>query len=649
MSLVDIDISVIIVNYNVRDAAENCISSIYKSNNGKFNIEILFVDNHSLDGSVERISKAFPDVKIYANSRNLGFSKANNIALKDAKGKYILILNPDTVLEEGTFEKMISFCENHPDVGAVSSKLILADGKLDLACRRTFPSLSVALPRILGLSRLFPKSRIFGKYNLTYLDENQTVEVDAICGAFMFIPANVLKLTGYFDEDYFMYGEDLDLCYKIKKNNLKVFYYPEVTTIHLKGESTKKSNISYVNNFYGAMMIFVRKNLTESPKILILLLQIGIFYRSLFSYLKRILRIVYPAVIDATLIFFSLIISVILRFNMFPNKQYLLVMSGYVFVWIMIMLLFGNYLKKNLFSVKRTFTAVLSGFFINSSLTYFLKDIAYSREVIISATAFSILLLVFWRSVVNIRNFFVNRNITLKKINLLIVGEKPLDQNLEERINSRFNIIHINPYETKYTIDDIAEIINLRSIREVMFSGDAFSNQDILKLMWKFKTKNVSFKLVPQGKELIFSRLYSGMSSLSLIEIEYNINNKLNIFFKRVFDVILSALLIVFVFPFLFIYKKFSGKELSKHAQKLMMLPGVFVGKYSFVGMPVWYDNSDSEYFGKKGLTGLVQLYHYDGISDEEITNYNIYYAKNQTLMLDIEILLKTLFSFLKT
>ena len=165
------DISIVIVNYNVRDHIDACLASIYKSNNYKYKIEIFVVDNNSIDGSSYFIRTKYPEVILIDNNQNVGFSKANNIALKKVTGKYVLILNPDTILEEGTFEKLIKFCEDNKDVGAISSKLIQANGKLDMACKRSFPSISVAIPRILGLSKLFPKSKFFGKYNLTYLNE----------------------------------------------------------------------------------------------------------------------------------------------------------------------------------------------------------------------------------------------------------------------------------------------------------------------------------------------------------------------------------------------------------------------------------------------------------------------------------------------
>lgn len=643
------DISVVIVNYNVKDAVDNCIASIYKTL-GSLKAEIYFVDNNSIDGSAEYISSKYPDVLVIANRKNVGFSKANNIALKRVQGKFILILNPDTVLEEGTFQKLITFCESHANTGAISSKLILSSGKLDYACRRSFPTPSVAIPRILGLSKIFPKSRLFGKYNLTYLDENKTAEVDAICGAFMFIPKTVLDKTGLFDEDYFMYGEDLDLCYRIKQNGYSIYYYPEVTTIHLKGESTRKTNVSFVNNFYGAMSIFVKKNFTGSPRIVLFFLQSGIFYRSFFSYTKRILKIIYPVIIDCLILYSIFTVSVFIRFKMLPNEPYLFIMSVYIAIWIILLTLFGLYTRRHHLSLKRAFNAILFGFFINASITFFLKEVAYSREVVISATVFALLFLPGWRAVINIYRFIISKNITLKKINILVVSDRHLSQNIEEKFESRYNIFYFDRISKDKNIDNLEEIIKLKNIEEVIFSGDHFANQDILRVMWSFRHDNVTFRIIPTGNELILSRIKSGIDSLSLIEIEYNINNKLNIFLKRGFDLILSAILLLLVYPFIFMYSKTAVKKeyKNKSVPKLLLLPEVFTGKYSFVGIPVWYDTGDIDYLGKKGLTGLIQLYNYEGMTEEETDNFILFYAKNQSLISDIEILLKTVFSLIR-
>jgi hypothetical protein len=642
------DISVVIVNYNVRDALDNCLSSIYKSNTSKHKIEIYVIDNNSFDGSVKLIKEKYPDVNVIENKENLGYSKANNIALRKVLGRYVLILNPDTILEEGTFRKLIDFINEHPDTGIVTSKLIMANGKLDPACRRSFPSLMVALPRIVGLSKLFPKSKFFGKYNLSYLDEDKTHEVDSVNGAFMFMTKKVLDDVGLFDEDYFMYGEDLDLCFRVKNAGYKIYYYPEVTTIHLKGESTRKTKISYINNFYGAMSIFVKKNLGGSNLLLSFILNAGIFARSLISYIKRIILNSLIPIIDVFLIFAALVFSVKIRFNIFPQDKYLFIIIVYVILWVFLLLIFGVYRKKNKFSLRYAFNAIVAGFFINSSITYFFKEYAFSREVILTSTVISIITLLFWRTVVNVFLFFRKKNITLSKINLLVIGEKQLSQNLEDRLISKYNIFYFNELVQEQTISSLNEFIKFKGIDEVLLTDNKFSNTEILALMYSLKDKKINFKIIPSGKDLILSKLHSKIDDINLIEIEYNINNKLNIFFKRLFDIIFSLLLLLLVYPFVFIYYKFIRKDLSKHISKLLLLPNVFIGKYSFVGMPVWYDKDKDGNLGKKGLTGIVQLRYDENMSDEELDNYIIYYAKNQSLSLDFEILLKTLFSFIK-
>ncbi|MBL8008101.1 MAG: glycosyltransferase [Ignavibacteria bacterium] len=643
------DVSVVIVNYNVKELAENCIASVYKANDGKYELEIFFVDNNSIDGSPEYISRKFPSVKVISNENNIGFSKANNIALRQAAGKYILILNPDTVLEEGTFEKLINFTEKNEKTGAVTSKLILADGRLDSACRRSFPTPSVAIPRILGLSKIFPGSRVFGKYNLTYLDENKTYEIDSICGAFMFIPSEVLNKVGFFDEDYFMYGEDIDLCFRIKKAGFRIFYFPEVTTIHFKGESTRKTNLSYVNNFYGAMRIFVRKNFTGASRLLSSLLQAGIYLRLLFSYFKRFFRYLIFPFTDALLLFFSMILSVKLRFDIFPGREYMFIISIYVAVWLLLLTILGLYSKRYFLSIKKTFNAVIVGFFINSSITYFFKEYAFSRGVILSSTVIAAFLLILWRSSIRSYFFFVSKNILLNKVNLLIVGHDKISQNTEDRLNSKYNIIHFDEIAVKKTKASLEEIIQIKKIDEVVFTGNYFSNQDILNLMWDFRGRNVRFRIFPSGKELILSKLNSNsLDEINLIEIEYNINNKLNIFLKRAFDIVLSLLLMLSVYPLMLILNKIFGINFSEKTSVIFSVPKVLKGEYTFVGYPEWSGWTGKMFAGKRGLTGLVQLNNYPGITEAEIENFNLFYAKNQTLMLDIEILLKTFFSLFK-
>ncbi len=647
MSELNPDISIVIVNYNVKDLLKNCLNSIYKANDNKFLLEIFVIDNNSIDKSSEMVRNNFPEVHLIKNEKNVGFSKANNQALNILKGKNVLILNPDTILAEKTFEKLIEFQKSHPDTGAISSKLILSNGKLDSACRRSFPTPSVAIPRMLGLSKLFPKSKMFAKYNLSYEDVDKTIEVDAICGAFMFIPKKVLDETGFFDEEYFMYGEDLDLCYRIKKQGYKIYYFPEVITIHFKGESTKKTHLSYVNNFYGAMSIFVKKNFTGTSRFLSFVLQAGIFYRSTMSYFLRIVNLLKYTILDAILIFAAFLISVNSRFGTFPNRTYLAIIAFYIFIWILCLTLIGSYSKKFRRSLKKVFNGIVIGFFINASITFFFKEYAFSREVVLNSTIISFAGLCLWRLIYKLVNFIRSANILAKKPRLLIISESTLKGSVEEELKTKYSLLHFNDFERNDVMSEVKEVIQIEEIDEVVFSSNKILNRDILDCMWSFRDKNVRFKIIPSEKDIMLSAIHStSLDNIELIEIEYNINNKWNIFLKGVFDIVVSFILLITLFPILSLTLSEERQKKSRLYIKLTQLPLVLRGKYSLVGNPLWLDYGNYDYMGKKGLTGLIQLNYHENINDDEFIKYNLFYAKNQSITLDSEILLRTMYNY---
>ncbi len=250
-------LSVVIVNYNVRYYLEQCLRSIKASRLNRA-IEVFVVDNHSADGSLEYIRPKFPDVIFIANEDNPGFSKANNQAIRQATGDYILLLNPDTVVGEDTLESVCCFMDEHPDAGGIGVRMIDGHGNFLPESKRGFPSPWNSFCKMFGLSKVFPSSPFFAKYHLRYLDENEIHKVDVLAGAFMLLRMNVLKEIGLLDEAFFMYGEDIDLSYRITKAGYCNYYLPE-SIIHYKGESTRK-DLRYVKIFYEAMLIFFRKH-----------------------------------------------------------------------------------------------------------------------------------------------------------------------------------------------------------------------------------------------------------------------------------------------------------------------------------------------------------------------------------------------------
>ncbi|MEK7748968.1 MAG: glycosyltransferase family 2 protein, partial [Bacteroidota bacterium] len=246
-----LQLSIIIVNYNVRDFLHHALISLRKATKG-IRSEIVVVDNASDDGSTEMLRRRFPNVTLIASKQNLGFARANNLALKRARGAFLLLINPDTVVQEDTLRAMLEFFKNTPEAGLAGCKILNPDGTFQLACRRSFPTPWVAFTKIFGLSRLFPRSSWFGKYNLTYLSPEETYEVDAVSGSFMMLRKEVFEKVGGLDEEFFMYGEDLDWCYRIQQSGWKIYYAPLTQIIHYKGESTRRSSLDEIQTFYDA-------------------------------------------------------------------------------------------------------------------------------------------------------------------------------------------------------------------------------------------------------------------------------------------------------------------------------------------------------------------------------------------------------------
>ena len=308
-------LSVVIVNYNVREFLHHALVSLQKAMKG-IRGEVIVVDNASDDGSVEMVRKRFPSVHLIASKSNLGFAKANNLALKRARGKYILLINPDTLVQEDTLEVMLKFFEENQDVGLAGCKVLNPDGSFQLPCRRSFPTPWVAFTKISGLAALLPKSRLFGQYNLTYLSPDETYEIDAVSGSFMMVRRKVCEQVGGLDEEFFMYGEDLDWCYRIQKAGWKNYYVHSTKIIHYKGESTKRSNLDEIRTFYHAMHLFVKKHLSESS-LFAAVIGLAISLASRVAMLKSHLRPLAVAIIDFLLVDLSLLVGELLWFGTF--------------------------------------------------------------------------------------------------------------------------------------------------------------------------------------------------------------------------------------------------------------------------------------------------------------------------------------------
>ncbi len=268
--------------------------------------EVIIIDNNSSDNSVGYLKPRFPFVKFIENSANTGFSKACNQGLAIAKGKYILFLNPDTIVPEDCFRNCIGFLSSHPQAGALGIKMLDGSGKFLKESKRSFPSPITSLYKLFGLSRLFPRSKVFSKYHLGNLDNNETHQVDVLAGAFIMVKKEVLDKTGGFDETFFMYGEDVDLSYRIQEKGFCNYYFADSSIIHFKGESTRKGSMNYVRMFYKAMSVFVNKHYGSGRAGLFnFFIQCAIWARAIMSAIARFIRRAGLPMLDAGLILLS--------------------------------------------------------------------------------------------------------------------------------------------------------------------------------------------------------------------------------------------------------------------------------------------------------------------------------------------------------
>lgn len=267
------DLGIVIVNYRTCELLRRCLETVFASVGATFCVCV--VDNASEDGSVEMVAEAFPQVVLIANSENSGYPAANNQGLRalgfegacETAPRYALLLNPDTEIPPDALSRVVALMDARPELGILGPKLVRPDGTLDLACRRSFPSPEISFYRMVGLSRLFPKSRRFGRYNLTYLDPDQEAEVDSVVGAFMLVRREAVARVGLLDDSFFMYGEDLDWAFRIKQAGWRVLYAPQVTVLHVKRASSRQNPRARIE-FWRAMEIFYRKHYAaQTPRI----------------------------------------------------------------------------------------------------------------------------------------------------------------------------------------------------------------------------------------------------------------------------------------------------------------------------------------------------------------------------------------------
>ena len=690
-------ISVIIVNYNVKDYLANCISSLLESA-VESEVEIIVIDNNSFDGSVEMLNNEFSQVQVVAHRENVGFGKAVNAGIDRARGDYVLVLNPDTIVQEDTLATLLKQMTERKNVAICGPKILNADGTLQLSCKRSFPTPWVAFPKLLGLSALFPGSKWAGRYNLTYLDPDEEYSVEAISGSCMFIRRELIDEIGVFDERFFMFGEDLDLCFRAMEAGWEIRYVPDTQIVHYKGESVKVAPFDSIHWFYRAMSLFVDKHFSKTSSLITRWgLRTGIFFRKFSSVLSSSLAQLIPAVLDVSSVITGFLIAIPLRFgDLTPLYEgYLLPLGVYIVLWLIVGSVFQLY-SRFVLSYNRAILSSMLGFLFSVAFTYFFIQFAFSRVVLLIASLVITFLIPGWRllsHVLKSRGFFRTLKVSHSPIfsrPALIVGAgsegRRIARNIGRRLDTGIYVVGFtdNDYSrfaesmeesdnenTKCPpflgmLESIENIVSTNRIRELIFSSDGLTNEEMLSVMDGTKDLRLTYRIVPKDRDILLGKAsVEDVSNFPFVNIEYSLYHRLNMISKRAFDTVVSVFAIVVFSPILLFlrlrfheWKKvdfwgvdgttFSGLVTPAKSRTLRELPLLFnilSGSMSFVGISLLPVSSDFvKLMCKPGLTGLDRIKKLR-VDSEERSIFEHYYMQNQSMAFDLEIMIRTLFA----
>lgn len=633
----------IIVNYNVEFFLEQCLNSVKKALE-KVSGEVFVVDNNSIDGSVEMVQLKFPEIHLIANKDNRGFSKANNQAIEISSGEYVLLLNPDTVVEEDTFQKVISFMDSHPDAGGLGVRMIDGRGKFLPESKRGLPTPSVAFYKIFGLSKLFPKSKRFGQYHAGHLSEFETNEIDILSGAFMLMRKTALDKVGLLDEAFFMYGEDIDLSYRIQKGGFKNYYFADTRIIHYKGESTKKSSVNYVFVFYRAMVIFAQKHFSQkNAKLFSFLINCAIYFRAFLALSVRFIKKITLPLVDYTYIIIGLFALTTYWKNSnieFPQEVLKYSIPGYTIIW-MLSIFFSSGYDSPIKLFRFLKGPVLGTLIILIIYALLPKEWQFSRLYILLGSAwvscYFIISRIFLHFAVKKRfNISVSKN---KKF--VVVGTKTEAERVSQIIkqtNDRIELIDfVSSNEEKEagyigTINQLDQVVHIHSIDEIIFCAKDTSAQTIIHWMSTINSDTIDFKIAqPESLYLIGSNSIDTAGDLYILNIN-SITTKSNVRNKRTFD-FLSAFSLLLLSPILL----FTFENKQRFIKNILF---VLFGKQSIVGYHSIQHSTENNL--PKIKLGILSPADKIGLFEEVlIDKLNLIYARDYSITKDFSILKK--------
>lgn len=641
-------LSVIIVNYNVRYFLEQALLSVQKAAKN-IPTEIFVVDNNSVDDSVQMVVEKFPDVHLIANKDNPGFSKANNQAIRRAKGEYILLLNPDTLVEEDTFEKCIAFMDNTPKAGALGVKMIDGSGNFLPESKRGLPTPMTAFYKTFGFSRVFPKSPIFNRYHLGFLDENKTHEVAVLAGAFMLLRKTVLDKIGLLDETFFMYGEDIDLSYRVTLAGYQNYYFADTTIIHYKGESTKKSSLNYVKVFYKAMIIFAKKHFQEEKAtVFVAILQFAIYFRAFLTIISNFFKKIYLPLLDAFLIFIGMYwLKDFWATSYFDDPNYYkpsflyFNVPLYISGWLGSVYFNGGYDDSG--NIRKLAKGLIFGSILLAAIYGFLPlEYRTSRMLLLLGSVWAIISTFLLRTVLH---FIKHQNLKVGQQpikNLVIIGEQTeaaRTLELVKQANMTQNFIGFvspesPPRKTFLShLNNLQEVVHIYKIDEIIFCSKDVSAQAIMSWMTKLGNK-ISYKIVPpKTMSIIGSNSKNTPGELYTVDIRYKISDTVQRRSKRLLDILVAIfLLISFPITVFFVKNKLSF---------LKNIISVFVGQKTWVGYSNSQKNNNELPFIKSGVLHPFIAFADKNLDETTVQRLNFFYARDYDWTKDLELILQ--------
>ena len=671
-----VDVSVVIVTYNVREFLEQALRSVERASAG-LEVETWVVDNDSADGSLEMVRERFPDVRVIANEENVGFATANNQAIRQAAGRHVLVLNPDTILQEDTLRTLVAFMDARPDAGAVGCRILNPDGTFAPESRRGFPTPAVAFYRIAGLSKLFPQSPRFGRYNLTYLPLDEVCEVDALSGSCMMVRRDAVlpgpepgvesagpglpRAAGLLDEAFFMYGEDLDWCYRIQQAGWRIYYTPDTQIVHYKGESTKKGDLRYVMLFYGAMLRFVEKHVTHregagwadrlASSTLALGIRLGIVARAALAALGRVGRAVASPVADGALAWAALAATALAWSRAdgfaFEAPYYGVVLPAYAAALVSGIGIAGGYRRPG--RIRPVLAgAGLAGLAV-AALAFFVPTLAFSRAVVGLGLGVAAALLLARR----LRTRAERR----QPRRALLVGAGAEADRLQRLLDehARGSVV------VGYVADrgdgglegvphvgrprQLKDLARLHGADDVVFAADSLTNTSILDGMRTLRELPVQLKILASGRDRIIGKASVEDYAAPLQAAERTVAPLRPAWSRRVVELPVASALVLLGPALRSLARARPTPRLRRLAAVAAKMPGVLAGRRALVG----YDTDGPHPPAAWGLApGVVSVLDTRGPRPRTITEAHRaywFYARHQSAWLDVEILLRALWT----